>query len=144
MLNILPTWKRSKENSVSPIFAATWWSTIEPKKKKKKEEKKKRKRNKDLGCVYSKWCLGCLHHFPESNQDWIHGKPLLVSKYPCKDVWVDFVMPIKPIEMSLAKLGDFSFLILCSSMFTVLEDNLITLLIFDLCRLLMSGKLKSD
>ena len=67
-----------------------------------------------------------------------------MSKHPCKDVWVDFVMPIKPIEMSLTKLGYFSFLILCSSMFTVLEDNLITLLIFDLYRLLMSGKLKSD
>ena len=67
-----------------------------------------------------------------------------MSKHPCKDVWVVFIMLIKPIEMSLAKLGDFSFLILCSSMFTVLEDNLITLLIFDLCRLLMSGKLKSD
>ena len=57
---------------------------------------------------------------------------------------VAFILLMKPIEMSLATLVYFSSLILCSSMYKVLEDILITLLIFDLCRLLMSGKFKSD
>ena len=73
-----------------------------------------------------------------------HTARLFISKHPCKDVWVAFIMLIKPIKMSLVTLSHFSSLRLSSSMHKVLECNLITLLIFDFGRLLMSGRFKSD
>lgn len=141
-----------------PIFTATKWSTIESFSSTLKLSKydckvalmnlhpphKKKERPIVWKVVYfpcGVWsvCTTCL----QATKIELMAR-LFISKHPCKDVWVAFILLIKPIEMSLVTLSHFSSLILSSFMHKVLECNLITLLIFDFGRLLMSGQFKSD